>query len=121
MLTWCLRLCVHSVHVCMFVCMCVCGTLKVRVCKRLGARRGRWLDVRCHSFFAGKIDIEQANQQNMSPPWLPDIEELTDAAKAHVEDAYLQYTSESPPKMVRKASISSQPEGPPPSLWDEVF
>ena len=95
--------------------------LQVRVCKRLGARRGRWLDVRCHPFFAGKIDTEQANQQSLPSPWTPDIEEFTAVAKDNKDDAHLSYQADSPAKLLRKASITSQPEEPRRSKWDEVF
>ena len=95
--------------------------LQVCVCKRLGARRGRWLDVRCHPFFAGKIDTEQANQQSLQPPWMPDIEKFTATAEDNKEDAQLSYQVDSPAKLLRKASITSEPEALQKSKWDEVF
>jgi len=73
-------------------CSIITELLQVRECKRLGARRGHWLDVRAHEFFAGKIDMKRAAQQTLPAPWVPNFREFVDTAAIKMDDAELVYS-----------------------------
>lgn len=47
--------------------------LQVRVSRRLGALRGKWMDVRSHEFFKG-YDLSRVKTRSIDAPWIPDFQ-----------------------------------------------
>ena len=75
--------------------------LQVRVNRRLGALRGKWMDVRSHEFFRDYNNIGVQNR-SVDAPWVPDFSRVVQKACDNAEKAKLVYRKR------RKVSVIEQ-------------
>ena len=64
--------------------------LQVRVSRRLGALRGKWMDVRSHDFLKG-YDLARVKARLYDAPWVPDFQRVVKKAIDNKEKAKLDY------------------------------
>ena len=91
--------------------------LQVKVGRRLGALRGKWMDVRSHSFFNG-FDQQRVASRSIDAPWVPDFHRVVKKAIDNSERAKLVYKKRRNRSVIEQCAEKLQSGG---KDWDSVF